>query len=79
MYIRITGFFPELDEDDSLQYKQVIQKDLEPSVLGIMGWSSLEDGLGGESELTAEQAELIAGVLGESAIEGLTLFIGSHS
>ncbi|MHC8302300.1 pyocin S6 family toxin immunity protein [Pseudomonas sp. ZS1P83] len=79
MYLRITGFFPEPDDDDSLQYKRVIQKDLEPSVFEVMGWSSLEDGLGGQSELTSEQVKRMAEVLGEPAIERLSLFIGSHS
>lgn len=79
MYLRLTGFFPEPDEDDSLQYKRHISKDQEPSVLEIMSWSSLEDGLGGESELNAEQAKRIGGVVGESAVEGLTLFIGTHT
>lgn len=77
MYLQITGFFPEPNEDDSLQYKKVVQKELEPSVLEIMGWSSLE-GLVGESELTPNQARLIARLLGEPAIEGLALFIGCH-
>lgn len=78
MYLRITGFFPESDDDDSLQYKQAISKDLELSILKIMGWSSLEDGLGGESELTPEQTKRVAEVLGEPVIEKLALFIGVH-
>ena len=79
MYLRITGFFPEPDDDDSLQYKRIIQKDLEPSVLKVMGWSSLDDGLGGQSELAPEQVTRMAAVLGEPAIERLSLFIGSYS
>lgn len=79
MFLRITGFFPEPNEDDSLQYKRVIQKGLEPSVFEIMGWSSLEDGLGGESELTSEQVRRMAEILGEPTIERLSLFIGIRS
>ncbi|WMI97662.1 pyocin S6 family toxin immunity protein [Pseudomonas chlororaphis subsp. aurantiaca] len=78
MYLRITGFFPEPNEDDSLQYKKVVQKELEPSVLEIMGWSSLDEGLVGEWELTPNQARLVARLLEEPAIEGLALFIGCH-
>ncbi|BAV75893.1 hypothetical protein PCAU_3684 [Pseudomonas chlororaphis subsp. aurantiaca] len=78
MYLRITGFFPEPNEDDSLQYKKGVQKELEPSVLEIMGWSSLDEGFVGESELTRNQARLVALLLEEPAIEGLTLFIGCH-
>lgn len=79
MYLRITGFFPEPDDDDSLQYKRVIQKELEPSVFEVMNWSSLEDGLGGQSELTPEQVKRMAEVLGEPSIERLSLYIGSYS
>jgi hypothetical protein len=79
MHLRISGFFPEPNEDDSLQFKRIIQEDLVPDVIKIMGWSDVSDAAGGESELTPEQSARLIELLNEPAIEDLTLFIGRRA
>lgn len=77
MYLRVTGFLP--DSDDSLQYRKVVEKHLESDILVIVGWSSLEDGLRYEVELSKEQARLVSEILHEPKIERLMLFVGVHT
>ncbi|MGV8902069.1 MAG: pyocin S6 family toxin immunity protein [Pseudomonas sp.] len=79
MHLRITGFFPEPNEDDSMQFKQVLQQGQEPDVLAIMGWASVDAAAGGESELTPEQTKKISELLNEPSITGLTLFISRRA
>lgn len=79
MYLRVTGFLAESNEDDSLQYRRIVERHLESSILSIVGWSSLEDGLKYEVELSREQALLVSEVLGEQKIENLMLFVGVHT
>lgn len=54
--IALTGFFPEPNPDNSLQYQKTVPQALELDVLKIMGWSSLKDVPMGEHELTETQA-----------------------
>jgi hypothetical protein len=79
MHLRISGFFPEPNENDSLQFKRIIQDDLIPDVITIMGWSDAGDAAGGESELTPEQAAKLMDLINEPSINGLTLFIGRRA
>jgi hypothetical protein len=39
-YLCISGFFPEPNPDNSLQYEKDIPPNLEPLVLSVMGWAS---------------------------------------
>ena len=76
MQLRLTGFLPEPTDDDLVKYKFLFKDSLERSALEIMGWNTLEEASCGEEELTLEQAELFAKLLGEPQIVELTLFIG---
>ena len=76
MYLQMTGFLPEPDPDDSLKFKQALGGDLEADALEIMGWKSLEDAGGWETEVSPDQATLFAKLLGEPQLVDLTLFIG---
>lgn len=76
MYLQMTGFLPEPDSDDSLKFKQALGGDLEADALEIMGWKSLEDAGGWETEVSPDQAKLFAKLLGEPQLVDLTLFIG---
>ena len=76
MYLQITGFLPEPDPDDSLKFKRALEGDLEAEALGIMGWKTLEEAGGWETEVTPDQAILFAKLLGELQLVDLTLFIG---
>jgi hypothetical protein len=59
IFIALTGFFPEPNPDNSLQYQKNVPQTLETAVLNVMGWSSLRDVPMGEHELTANQAKKI--------------------
>ncbi|WP_416333491.1 pyocin S6 family toxin immunity protein [Pseudomonas helleri] len=72
----MTGFLPEPDPDDSLKFKQALGGDLEADALEIMGWKSLEDAGGWETEVSPDQAILFAKLLGQPQLVKLTLFIG---
>ena len=76
MYFQMTGFLPEPDPDDSLKFKQALGGDLEADALEIMGWKSLEDAGGWETEVSPDQAILFAKLLGQPQLVELTLFIG---
>ncbi|MFI8374583.1 pyocin S6 family toxin immunity protein [Pseudomonas helleri] len=76
MYFQMTGFLPEPDPDDSLKFKQALGGDLEADALEIMGWKSLEDAGGWETEVSPDQAILFAKLLGQPQLVKLTLFIG---
>ena len=64
IFIAITGFFPEPNPDNSLQYQKDVPKDLEIAVLNVMGWSSLREVPMGEHELTANQAKEVMKLIG---------------
>lgn len=76
MYLQMTGFLPEPDPDDSLKFKQALGGDLEADALEIMGWKSLEDAGGWETEVSPDQAILFVKLLGQPQLVDLTLFIG---
>ena len=76
MYFQRTGFLPEPDPDDSLKFNQALGGDLEADALEIMGWKSLEDAGGWETEVSPDQAILFAKLLGQPQLVDLTLFIG---
>ena len=74
--LRLTGFLPEPTDDDRVKYKFFFKESLEESALTIMGWGYLEEALGGEQELTADQAIRFAELLDEPQLVTLALFIG---
>lgn len=76
MYLQLTGFLPEPNEDDSLKFKHALHGDVEVKSLEIMGWKTLEHAGGWESEITADQAIRFAELLDEPQLVGLVLFIG---
>ncbi|HWT67919.1 MAG TPA: pyocin S6 family toxin immunity protein, partial [Pseudomonas sp.] len=43
IFIALTGFFPEPNPDNSLQYQKTVPQALELDILNVMGWSSLKD------------------------------------
>lgn len=78
MYFQITEFLPEPepDPDDSLKFQRPLGGDLEAHALEIMGWKSLKDAGGWETEVTPAPAILFAKLLGQPQPVDLTLFIG---
>ena len=70
-YLCISGFFPEPNPDNSLQYEKDIPPNLEPLALSVMGWASQKVVPAGDHELTAAQACEIFSILGEPLRPGL--------
>lgn len=75
-FLSISGFYPEPNPDNSLQYKNAVPKDLETQVLSAMGWQSLADVPMGENDLTSDQAVAVFAVLGDSIKDDLIYCIG---
>ena len=76
MFLWISGFLKDDDEDDSLKYDLNVEPEYETAVIGILGWKSLEESPGGEWLLTDEQAREIAVAVNEQLPMDLDLFIG---
>jgi hypothetical protein len=76
IFIAITGFFPEPNPDNSLQYEKDIPQALETAALKIMGWSTLWDVPMGEHTLSSDQARLIMALVGDPLREDLMYYMG---
>jgi hypothetical protein len=64
-FIAISGFYPEPNPDNSLQYDKDVPLELEAAVLAAMGWKSQHDLPSGVTVLTPEQALAIMALLGD--------------
>lgn len=76
MFLWISGFLKDDDEDDSLKYDLDIQPEHEAAVMGILGWKNLDESPDGEWLLTNEQAQEIAVAVNEQLPMELDLLIG---
>ena len=76
IFIAITGFFPEPNPDNSLQYEKDVPQALETAVLKVMGWSTLWEVPMGEHTLSHDQASVILDVVGDSLREDLVYYMG---
>ncbi|KJZ45811.1 hypothetical protein VC34_09175 [Pseudomonas fluorescens] len=76
MVIAITGFFPEPNPDNSLQYEKDVPQVLETAVLEVMGWSTLRDVPMGEHPLSPAQASVIIDLVGDLFRENLVYYMG---
>lgn len=76
IFINLTGFFPEPNPDNSLQYQKKVPPALELPVLNIMGWSSLIDVPMGEHELDSNQAKKIMDIVGDPFRDDLMYCMG---
>jgi len=76
IFIAISGFFPEPNPDNSLQYEKDVPQVLEAAVLKVMGWSTLRDVPMGEHSLSPDQASVIMNLVGDPLREDLTYYMG---
>lgn len=76
IFIALSGFFPEPDTDNSLQYEKDVPQALEGAVLKAMGWSTLWDIPEGEHELSHIQAVAIVKTVGGSFRHDLVYYLG---
>lgn len=78
-FIVISGFYPEPNPNNSLQYERTVPRDLELAVLTSMGWGSLADVPMGETDLTQNQTVAVMAALGDSINENLIYCLGLYS
>ncbi|WP_223512257.1 pyocin S6 family toxin immunity protein [Pseudomonas sp. GL-B-19] len=76
IFISITGFYPEPNPDNSLQYEKDVPQALETAVLKVMGWSTLWDVPMGEHTLSPDQASVIMDLVGDPIREDLMYYMG---
>lgn len=78
-FIVISGFYPEPNPDNSLQYERAVPPDLESAVLTTMGWTSLAEVPMGENDLTQDQAQAVMKILNDPVKDNLAYSIGLFS
>ena len=76
MFLWISGFLKNSDEDDSLKYDLTVRPEFEVAVMDVLGWKSLDESADGEWLLTGEQVKQVAKALNEQLPTDLDLFIG---
>lgn len=76
MFLCIEGFFHNGHEDQTLQFEFNIAPEFNESVLELVGWKSLQDGVEyGIMDLTEEQVQKVSDILGEPMPSELELCI----
>ena len=76
MFLWISGFLPDDNEDDSLKYELNVSHEFEQRVLDVLGWSDLASSPDGDWLLNSVQVQQISNIVGESLPTDLDLFIG---
>ncbi|MDN4542935.1 MULTISPECIES: pyocin S6 family toxin immunity protein [unclassified Pseudomonas] len=76
MFLEITGFLAEHDEDDSIKFELDISPEFEQAVMAVLGWQDLAAEADGELPLTRTQVQQIAVAINEQLPTSLDLFIG---
>jgi hypothetical protein len=76
LYIHITGFLPDYDEDDSLKFEFYIDESYHQQIVRLLGYSSLNAMAEGLMELSQEQIEEISRLTGKTLPGDLRLLIG---
>ncbi len=76
IFLALSGFFPEPNPDNSLQYDKNVPHTSEQAVLNVMGWESLKDVPMGEHDLTETQAREIMQLVNTPFRDDLTYCIG---
>lgn len=76
IFILLTGFYPEPNPVNTLQYEKDVPKALETEVLNVMGWSTLWDVPMGEHQLSPDQSTEIMSLVGTPMREDLVYYMG---
>lgn len=77
--IVISGFYPEPNPDNSLQYERAVPQESESAVLTAMKWASLREVPMGENDLTQDQAVAVMAALREPVKDDLMYCIGLYN
>ena len=78
-FLVISGFFPEPNPDNALQYERTVPPFLESAVLTTMGWTSTTEVPMGEIDLTQDQALAVLAILNDPINDDLHYSIGLFS
>ena len=76
VFITISGFYPEPNPDNSIQYEKNVPQKFEPAILAAMGWTTVGDVPEGEHELTPDQSMSVMTILGDPFNSELVYFLG---
>ncbi|MBC3364634.1 pyocin S6 family toxin immunity protein [Pseudomonas sp. SWRI154] len=76
MYLCISGFLPDEDEDDSLKFDLDLDEYFNDRIMQLLGHSSLNAMAVGEWLLTKDQIREISDIIGKPLPTDLDLFIG---
>jgi hypothetical protein len=76
MYLSISGFLPDEEEDDSLQFDLDLEESFNGQIMQLLGHRSLNAMAEGEWLLTNEQVTEISKIIGVPLPTNLELFIG---
>ena len=75
-FIVISGFYPEPNPDNSIQYEKVVSQELQPAILAAIVWNSLGDVPMGENDLTQDQSIAVMTILGDPINSDLMYCMG---
>jgi hypothetical protein len=76
MYLSISGFLPDEEEDDSLQFDLDLDESFSGQIVQLLGHGSLNAMAEGEWLLTNEQVTEISKIIDVPLPTNLELFIG---
>lgn len=76
MYLCISGYLPDDDEDDSLKFDLDLDKSFNDQIVQFLGHTNLNAMAEGEWSLMREQVVEISETIGQSLPTNLDLFIG---
>jgi hypothetical protein len=76
VYLSISGFLPDENEDDSLKFDLDLKESYNSRILQLLGHRSLNAMAEGEWLLTKEQVIELSQIIGESLPTDLDLYIG---
>lgn len=76
MYLSISGFLPDENEDDSLKFDRDLMESYNSRILQLLGHRSLNAMAEGEWLLTKEQVIELSQIIVESLPTDLDLYIG---
>lgn len=76
MFLEITGFLKDDNEDDSIKFELDVHPQFEQAVMDVLGWESLKAEAEGDLPLTTVQIKKIAATINEHIPTDLDMFIG---
>ncbi|MEB0205730.1 pyocin S6 family toxin immunity protein [Pseudomonas sp. CCC3.1] len=75
MFLWISGFLKDDDEDDALKYDLTVQPEYEAAVMAILSWKNLAESPEGEWLLTNDQVKQLSIAIDEHLPMDLELYI----